>query len=76
MLRMKFFVDFLRVFFFFFFLRFPSLSLSISLFFFSSPSHSSVTAVHLITTVYTTVVRTRECECVREAGEVTAALTD
>ena len=31
-------------------------------------------AVHLITTVYTTVVRTRECVCVREAGEVTAAV--
>ncbi len=33
-------------------------------------------AVHLITTVYTTVVRTRECVCLREAGGVTAALTD
>ena len=32
--------------------------------------------MHLITTVYTTVVRTRECVCVREAGGVTAALTD
>ena len=39
-------------------------------------SYSSVPAVHLITTVYTTVVRTRECVCVREAGGVTAALTD
>ena len=36
------------------------------------PSYSSVPAVHLITTVYTTVVRTRECVCVREAGGVTA----
>ena len=41
-----------------------------------SPSYSSVPAVHLITTGYTTVVRTRECVCVREAGAVTAALTD
>ena len=39
-----------------------------------SPSYSSVPAVHLITTVYTTVVRTRECVCVREAG--VWALTD
>ena len=39
-----------------------------------SPSYSSVPAVHLITTVYTTVVRTRECVCVREAG--VRALTD
>ena len=31
-------------------------------------SYSSVPAVHLITTVYSTVVRTRECVCVREAG--------
>ena len=31
--------------------------------------------MHLITTVYSTVVRTRECVCVREAGRVTAALT-
>ena len=38
------------------------------------PSYSSVPAVHLITTVYTTVVRTRECVCVREAGGVTAAV--
>ena len=30
---------------------------------FLSPSYSSVPAVHLITTVYTTVVRTRECVC-------------
>ena len=41
-----------------------------------SPSYSNVPAVHLITTVYTTVVRTKECVCVREAGAVTAALTD
>ena len=42
-----------------------------------SPSYSSVPAVHLITTVYNPVVRTRECVCVREAaGGVTAALTD
>ena len=34
-----------------------------------SPSYSSVPAVHLITTVYITIVRTRECVCVREAGE-------
>ena len=26
--------------------------------------------MHLITTVYTTVVRTRECVCLREAGGV------
>ena len=32
--------------------------------------------MHLITTVYTTVVRTRECVYVREAGGVSAALTD
>ena len=32
--------------------------------------------MHLITTVYTVVVRTRACVCVREAGAVTAALTD
>ena len=38
------------------------------------PSYSSIPAVHLITTVYTTVVRTRECVRVREAGAVTAAL--
>ena len=44
-------------------------------FFFFSPCYSSVPAVHLITTVYSTVVRTRECVCVREAGRVTAALT-
>ena len=31
--------------------------------------------MHLITTVYSTVVRTRECVCVREAGRVTAGLT-
>ena len=31
--------------------------------------------MHLITTVYTTVVRTRECVYVREAGGVTAVLT-
>jgi len=43
---------------------------------FFSPSYSSVPAVQLLTTVYTTVVRTRECVCVREAGEVTAALTN
>ena len=41
-----------------------------------SPSYSSVPTVHLITTAYTTVVRTRDCVCVREAGGVTAALTD
>ena len=40
------------------------------------PSYSSVPAVHLITTVYTTVVITRECVSMREAGGVTAALTD
>ena len=40
-----------------------------------SPSYSSVPAVHLITTVYSTVVRTRECVSVREARGVTAALT-
>ena len=34
-----------------------------------SPSYSSVPAVPLITTVYITVVRTRECVCVTEAGE-------
>ena len=38
-------------------------------FFFSSPSYSSVPAVHLITAVYITVVRTRECVWMREAGE-------
>ena len=35
--------------------------------------------MHLITTVYTTVVRMRECVCVcvcEEGGGVTAALTD
>ena len=31
-------------------------------------SYSSVLAVHLITRVYITVVRTRERACVREAG--------
>ena len=36
---------------------------------FFSQSYSSVPAVHLITTVYITVVRTRKCVCVREAGE-------
>ena len=41
-----------------------------------NPSYTSALAVHLITTVYTTVVRTRECVCVREAEGVTAALTD
>ena len=30
--------------------------------------------MHLITTVYTTVVRTRECVCVREAEGVTALI--
>ena len=40
-----------------------------------SPCYSSVPAVHLITTVYSTVVRTRECVCVREAGRVTSGLT-
>ena len=40
-----------------------------------SPSYSSVPAVHLITTVYSTVVRTRQCVSVREARGVTAALT-
>ena len=34
-----------------------------------SPSYSSVPAVHLITTVYITVVGTRECVCMREAEE-------
>ena len=52
--------------FFFFLLFFPLLF---------SLCYSSVPAVHLITTVYSTVVRTRECVCVREAGRVTAALT-
>ena len=42
---------------------------------FFSPSYSSVPAVHLIFTVCTTVVRTRECVYVREARGVTAALT-
>ena len=42
---------------------------------FSSPSYSSAPAVHLITTVYTPVVRTRECVCVREARGVTSVLT-
>ena len=37
---------------------------------FFSPSYSSVPAVHLITTVYTTVVRTRGSVCMREAGGV------
>ena len=55
---------FLKLFFFFFFS-----------FVFSSPSYSSVPVVHLITAVYTTVVRTTECVCVMEAGGVTAALT-
>ena len=44
-----------------------------------SSSYSSVLAMHLITTVYTTVVRMRECVCVcvcEEGGGVTAALTD
>ena len=42
-----------------------------------SPSYSSVPDVHLITTVYTIVVRTREYVYVREAWGVTAAtLTD
>ena len=45
------------------------------LFSFSSPSYSSVPAVHLITTVYSTVVRTRQCVSVREATGVTAVLT-
>ena len=47
------------------------------MFFFSPPSYSSVLAVHLITTVYTTVVRTRECVRMREAGVggVSAVLT-
>ena len=40
------------------------------------PSYSSVPAVHLITTAYTTVLRTRECVCVRKAGGVTAVLSD
>ena len=31
--------------------------------------------MHLISTVYNTVVRTRECVCVREAGRVTATLS-
>ena len=34
-----------------------------------SPAYSSVPAVHLITTLYIIVVRTREGVCVREAGE-------
>ena len=41
----------------------------LSFFFFHllfSPSYSSVPAVHLITTVYSTVVRTRECVFVRD----------
>ena len=33
-----------------------------------SPSYSSVPAVHLITTVYISVVRTKECVYVREAA--------
>ena len=36
---------------------------------FFSPTFSSVPAVPLISTVYTTVVRARGCACVREAGE-------
>ena len=54
------------------------LGVTFFLFFFPllfSPCYSSVPAVHLITTVYSTVVRTRECVCVREAGRVTAGLT-
>ena len=35
-----------------------------------SASYSSVPAVHLIATVYTTVVRTRECVCVRVVWNV------
>ena len=31
--------------------------------------------MHFITAVYSSVVRTRECVCVRKAGRVTAALT-
>ena len=46
-----------------------------SFFFLSPPSYSSVPAVHLITTVYSTVVRTRQCVSVREARGVTATLT-
>ena len=34
-----------------------------------SPSYSSVLVVHLITTVYITLVGMRECVCVRESGE-------
>ena len=34
-----------------------------------SPSYSSVPAVQLITIVYITVVRTRQCVCMREAWE-------
>ena len=42
-------------------------------FFLFSPSYSSVPAVHLITTVYMTVVRTRTYVYVREAGGVAAS---
>ena len=71
MLKMKFLggVFYVCFFFLFFFLFLFSFSFS------SSPCYSAVPAVHLITTVYNTVVRTRECVCVREAGRVTATLT-
>ena len=52
------------------------LLLFVFLHFFFPPSYSSVPAVHLITTVYTTVLRMTECVCVREAGGVTVVLSD
>ena len=42
--------------------------LRMKLLFCPSPSHSSVPAVHLITRISITLVRTRECVCVREGG--------
>ena len=53
----------------FFWLHFSSFFFFSFYFFFLlllSPCYSSVPAVHLITTVYSTVVRTREC--VRDGG--------
>ena len=70
---------FLCAFYVFFFLLLFSLSFLLLYFllflFFFSPSYSSVPAVHLTATAYSTFIRTRECVCVREARGVTAALT-
>ena len=53
----------------FLFVCFFSISMMCVFFLFFSPSYSSVPAVHLITTIYITVVTTRQCVCVRKAGE-------